>query len=393
MKKFLTYCLIGSLLWNNVAFATHQIIELDFKDSQTPQRLHVIPRMSNVGDVSHVEIDQEQQQVVVHKLNKADEGLSEQSVAEVFSVTSPIIIPKHDVQNLLWELESEKLTLFILNHNAWLSPLDKDGYKLEFRGSLLGGGKDDCQEECIHYEGVCFPMSVLRPFFPAVLGNLSNFVKEAALNPRFMTTTGKQPFLRGLRADAIQQLLHKPDYAKLRQKGQEALQKKVFGWMAAEVYEICKAKLIKTQQEYNLPHEVLLNTNGYLSIFNGITRLVYPIFAEDRNDPKNADKTYLIEPSILEKVSQDFKPSMTLGIEQHFNRIAVDYIQSKGGEQKVIYQREVAPIGKLVEESVGNIMRKTKDYSLRFDDTNDLQIMTSQILQEHLRRTELPACL
>jgi len=41
---------------------------------------------------------------------------------------------------------------------------------------------------------------------------------------------------------------------------------------------------------------------------------------------------------------------MTLGIEQHFNRIAVDYIQSKGGEQKVIYQREVAPIGKLVEE-------------------------------------------
>ena len=84
---------------------------------------------------------------------------------------------------------------------------------------------------------------------------------------------------------------------------------------------------------------------------------------------------------------------MTLGIEQHFNRIAVDYIQSKGGEQKVIYQREVAPIGKLVEESVGNIMRKTKDYSLRFDDTNDLQIMTSQILQEHLRRTELPASI
>lgn len=127
------------MFWNNVAFATHQILELDFKDSQTPQRLHVIPRMSNVGDVSHVEIDQKQQQVVVHKLNKADEGLSEQSVAEVFSVTSPIIIPKHDVQNLPWELESEKLTLFILNHNAWLSPLDKDDYKLEFRGALLGG--------------------------------------------------------------------------------------------------------------------------------------------------------------------------------------------------------------------------------------------------------------
>jgi len=33
------------------------------------------------------------------------------------------------------------LTLFILNHTAWLNPLGEDGYKLEFRGSLLGGMK------------------------------------------------------------------------------------------------------------------------------------------------------------------------------------------------------------------------------------------------------------
>ena len=141
LKKFIAHCLVFSLVFNNLAFATQSIIELDFKDSETPQRLHVIPRLSNVGDVSHLEIDTERKQVVVHKLNKANEGLSEQSVAdEVSPVTSPIIIPKHDVQNLPWELESEKLTLFILNHNAWLSPLNENGYKLEFRGELLGGG-------------------------------------------------------------------------------------------------------------------------------------------------------------------------------------------------------------------------------------------------------------
>jgi hypothetical protein len=75
LKKFIAHSLVFSLVFNNLAFATQSIIELDFKDSETPQRLHVIPRLSNVGDVSHLEIDTERKQVVVHKLNKANEGL------------------------------------------------------------------------------------------------------------------------------------------------------------------------------------------------------------------------------------------------------------------------------------------------------------------------------
>jgi hypothetical protein len=50
--------------------------------------------------------------------------------------TKPVILQKHNIINLLWDLEPEKLTLFILNHTAWLNPLGEDGYKLEFRGSL-----------------------------------------------------------------------------------------------------------------------------------------------------------------------------------------------------------------------------------------------------------------
>jgi hypothetical protein len=52
--------------------------------------------------------------------------------------TKPVILQKHNIINLLWDLEPEKLTLFILNHTAWLNPLGEDGYKLEFRGSFTG---------------------------------------------------------------------------------------------------------------------------------------------------------------------------------------------------------------------------------------------------------------
>ena len=107
MKKFLTYCLIGSLLWNNVAFATHQILELDFKDSQTPQRLHVIPRLSNVGDVSHLEIDTEQKQAAVYLKEKREEVLDElekhsSQGGDVPINTKPVILQKHDIINLPW---------------------------------------------------------------------------------------------------------------------------------------------------------------------------------------------------------------------------------------------------------------------------------------------------
>ena len=36
LKKFIAHSLIFSLVFNNFAFATQPIIELDFKDSQTP---------------------------------------------------------------------------------------------------------------------------------------------------------------------------------------------------------------------------------------------------------------------------------------------------------------------------------------------------------------------
>jgi len=145
LKKFIAHSLAFSLVFNNLAFATQSIIELDFKDSQTPQRLHVIPRMSNVGDVSHLEIDTEQKQAAVYLKEKQKEALDEveknsSQGSDVPVITKPVTLQKHDIVNLPWELEPEKLTLFILNHTAWLSPLDNDSYKLEFRGSLLGGG-------------------------------------------------------------------------------------------------------------------------------------------------------------------------------------------------------------------------------------------------------------
>ena len=71
-RKGMIYGVIFPLSFPHFAWATEAVIELDFKDSQTPQRLHVIPRLSNVADVSHVEIDTEQQQVVVHRLRKPE---------------------------------------------------------------------------------------------------------------------------------------------------------------------------------------------------------------------------------------------------------------------------------------------------------------------------------
>jgi hypothetical protein len=142
-KRLVFRFVLLSFIHQNLAFATQSIIELDFKYSQTPQRLHVIPRLSNVGDVSHVEIDTEKRQVNVYRVD-ATQLTEEENVPSLVHPDAikkhPVIVPAYDVQNLPWELEPEKLTLFILNHTAWLNPLEGDGYKLEFRGGLLGGG-------------------------------------------------------------------------------------------------------------------------------------------------------------------------------------------------------------------------------------------------------------
>ncbi len=110
-RKGMIYGVIFSLSFPHFAWATEAVIELDFKDSQTPQRLHVIPRLSNVADVSHVEIDTEQQQVVVHRLRKPEDALSEQSAAVVSLPPSPVMIQNHDIINLLWDLEPEQFIM------------------------------------------------------------------------------------------------------------------------------------------------------------------------------------------------------------------------------------------------------------------------------------------
>jgi hypothetical protein len=69
-KRLITHLVLLSFIHQNLAFATHSIIELDFKDSKAPQRLHVMRRLSNISDVNHVEIDTDQQQVVVYRQEK-----------------------------------------------------------------------------------------------------------------------------------------------------------------------------------------------------------------------------------------------------------------------------------------------------------------------------------
>lgn len=144
VKRLITHLVLLSFIYQNLAFATQSIIELDFKDSETPQRLHVIPRLSNVGDVSHLEIDTEHKQAAVYLKEKQEEALDElqkhlSQGGDVPVTPKPVILKKHDIVNLPWDLEPEKLTLFILNHTAWLTSLDEGGYKLEFKGGLLGG--------------------------------------------------------------------------------------------------------------------------------------------------------------------------------------------------------------------------------------------------------------
>lgn len=146
LQSWVTHLVLLAFLNQNLAFATQSIIELDFKDSQTPQRLHVIPRMSNIGDVSHLEIDTEHKQVAIYLKEKQEEDLDEienhlSQGGDVPVTMKSVILQKHNIINLPWELEPEKLTLFILNHTALLKPLGEDDYKLEFRGSLLGGMK------------------------------------------------------------------------------------------------------------------------------------------------------------------------------------------------------------------------------------------------------------
>ena len=117
-KRIVTRLVLLAFLNQNLAFATN--IDLDFKDSQTPQRLHVIPRMSNVGDVSHVEIDTGKQKIAVYrhekqtdKVDDHQEGLGRSESIPMAS--NSVILQNHNVQNLPWDLEPEQLTLFILN--------------------------------------------------------------------------------------------------------------------------------------------------------------------------------------------------------------------------------------------------------------------------------------
>jgi len=142
-KRIVARLVLLAFLNQNLTFATHSIIELDVQGSQTPQRLHRILPSSKIADVSHIEIDADKQQVAVYRKDEANIHQEDKDLSGVppeRMKEHPVILQKHNIINLPWNLESEKLTLFILNHTAWLNPLGEDGYKLEFRGGLKGGG-------------------------------------------------------------------------------------------------------------------------------------------------------------------------------------------------------------------------------------------------------------
>jgi len=126
LKKVIAHSLVFSLVFNNLAFATQSIIELDVQGSQTPQRLHTIFPRSNIADVSHIEVDVEKQKVVVHKKKNAEEIQTDNNIVPVSPITTPVILHKWNVQNLPWDqlLQEGMLQSFLLNHTAWLSPLD-----------------------------------------------------------------------------------------------------------------------------------------------------------------------------------------------------------------------------------------------------------------------------
>ena len=281
LKKFIAHSLVFSLVFNNLAFATQQILELDFKGSQHHQRLHTILPLSNVRDIGHVEIDTYHKKVTVYK---TDENRNH------------VILQKTDVEGLRWDLETEILKSFLNQHTASLTPLENGGYKLIFKGRLLGGGKDDCKEECIHFEGYCFPMSVLEPFFPYVSQGITKLVRGATFLNRFITAESRQPFLRAMRTDGGRELVKLKEYAGLGLPQNKELAKKIFSHLAAELWEMGIRKFIKDQIHQALQHPIALNQNGHLAVHYPETDLLYPIFEEDRG----LDNPYMKMNDLLE---------------------------------------------------------------------------------------------
>ena len=112
-KESIVSIIIFSLLFNPIAFATHTFIELDFKDSPTSHRLHVIMPLSNVMDISHLELDLNEQSVTVHKENKTvDTDLN----ADILSVTphdSVLNLLQENIHNLPWHLGQQGLECFL----------------------------------------------------------------------------------------------------------------------------------------------------------------------------------------------------------------------------------------------------------------------------------------
>jgi hypothetical protein len=72
-KSCITRLVLLSFIHQNLAFATNTMIELDFKDSQTPYRLHTIFPSHKIKDVSYVEIDTEKKQTRIHIKHDAKE--------------------------------------------------------------------------------------------------------------------------------------------------------------------------------------------------------------------------------------------------------------------------------------------------------------------------------
>ncbi|GAO97905.1 hypothetical protein Cva_00546 [Caedimonas varicaedens] len=136
VKRLITHLVLLAFINQNLAFATNGIIELDFEGSENPQRLHTIIPSSKIQDVSYIEIDAEQKQATLYKKGDGEEV----HPLAPFSLPS-VAVYQGDVAHNLWGLEQETIKLFLQASSAWLIPLDEDGYKLEFKGRLLGGMK------------------------------------------------------------------------------------------------------------------------------------------------------------------------------------------------------------------------------------------------------------
>jgi hypothetical protein len=156
---FVLFSYLHSIFFSSLAVATNglreelDIIELGFKDSSPSHRLLTILPHSTLRDVSHIEIDGEKQQARLYKKGATKVHSSSFPLSDTLpdaittrratNATTPIILQKYDISGICWDqlLTTDKMLSFLSQQTAQLTFLGEDGYRLAFKGSLLGGMK------------------------------------------------------------------------------------------------------------------------------------------------------------------------------------------------------------------------------------------------------------